>query len=403
MKNRYKTKHRIFGFLFAVFAFSLVFTSCKDEEPVVVPLEPTMELTASSTELQLSEDKIDDVALTLTWTTARDQGSDFSISYLTKFDAAENNFSNCILENQGDEVFTKSFTHGQLQKLLISKWNKKTNEYATMTFRVIGQLTGPKFIKPEVKTIIIRIKTYGPKVIQAAGLKMTGTAVPAGATLSQTIENQYCYAYYGALRAGSINFPINTDGTQVISPVAAGENAMDDGNAMDVRVKALAEAGSWTVPADGNYRVVVDLEKKTTTIYSAEKDIRPIKVLATTTATELTPVTSMWVYGEGTAWAWADANKMVQSVADPNIWTFNAKAISGRTKFTVGSVGASYAYSGTPNDATAVLDVAATLGTPLTVYGGTAANLRNSYIKVPAGTNLIILNLNTMTVLLNVQ
>ncbi len=403
MNNRYKTIYKLPAFLFVIFAFSSIFTGCKEEEPVVVPLDPTMELTASATELQLSEDKIDEVALTLTWTAARDQGSDFSISYLTKFDAAENNFANCILENQGGDVFSKSFTHGQLQKLLTSKWNKKTNEYATMNFRVIGQLTGPKFIKPEVKTITIRIKTYGPKVIQAAGLKMSGTAVPAGATLSQTIENQYCYAYYGALRAGSIYFPINADGAQVISPVAAGENAINDGNSMDVRVKAAAEAGSWTIPADGTYRVVVDLEKKTTTIYSSAKDIQPIKVLATTTATELTPITSMWVYGEGTAWAWADANKMVQSLADPNVWTFNAKAISGRTKFTVGSAGASYAYSGTANDAAAAADVSAALGTPLTVYGGTSSNLRNSYIKVPAGTNLIILNLNTMTVLLNVQ
>lgn len=403
MKNTYKIFHKISGSLLLALVLIFILSGCKDTEPIVEPLEPTMDLTASTAELELSEDKIDEVALTLTWTEAREQGADFSISYLTKFDAAENNFSNCILENEGSDLFSKSFTHGQLQKLLIGKWNKKTNEYATMTFRVIGQIIGPRFIKPEVKTITLRIKPYGPKVIQAAGLKMAGTAVPAGATLSQTIENQYCYAYYGSLRAGSINFPINTDGAQVISPVASGENAIDDGNSMDVRVKAAAEAGIWNVPADGTYRVVVDLEKKTTTIYSTAKDIQPIKVLATTTATELTPITSMWVYGEGTAWAWADANKMIQSLADPNIWTFNAKAISGRTKFTVGAAGASYAYSGTPNDATAVLDVAATLGTPLTVYGGTAANLRNSYIKVPAGTNLIILNLNTLSVLLNIQ
>ncbi|MDR2628377.1 MAG: SusE domain-containing protein [Dysgonamonadaceae bacterium] len=369
--------------------------------------EQLLALGASSTYITLSEDHIDDIALTFTWTPAREPGSDFSLSYLTKLDLADNNFSACVKEEEEDGVFSKSFTHGQLQKLLVNNWHQAVNREVLMTFRVIGTIAGPRFVRPEVADLDFTVRTYGPQVIQAAGLRMAGSAVPSGAAPGRTLENQYVFAYRGQLKAGTLYFPINQDGETAICPAGSEASAVpiDDGQAMEVRVKTAAEAelAPWTIPADGIYRVVVDLENKTVAIYSAATDIRPVEVPATSTATTPTPVTAIYAYGEPTGWAWSDTYAFVQSTANPNIWIFNTRAIGGRTKFGVIKSNDSFVYSCAPTDTETGKDVDVVVDTPVPLTGGTSRGQRNSYLKIPSGTNFIVLNLNTMTATFSVK
>jgi hypothetical protein len=397
--NRLKMIDRL-GYVIVV-ASCFLFVACNGEDSGndASWQEPAMILTPSADDIELSEALIDEVALTLNWTPARSPGADFAITYLTKLDVADNNFADCILEDEGSEAFSKSYTHGMLQKLLVDKWGRKLKESADMEFRVIGKVTGPRFVKPEVATILLKIKTYGPQVIEAAGLGMAGSAVPEGAALARTIENPYCYAYYGTLNAGTINFPINADGLEVISSADDGTTPIADGQPMDVRVKTAAEATAWAIPATGVYRTVVDLEKKTVAIYSEANDIQPLKVPQTTTDTEATAVTQMYLYGEPSGWGWNDTYRMTQSIANPNIWTYTVKAIAGRTKFGVRKINESYAFSCDPltTDAKGA-GAAVTPAVAMPITGGTSSDQRNSYYKVPAGTNLVVLDLNKMTV-----
>lgn len=395
--NRYKS-------LLCFLTLTFFFTACDRNGNIDVPQDKLLKVTTSSDYIELNENLIDEVALTLTWTAAREHGEDYTISYLTKLDLSENDFSDPIRTELEEEIFSVSYTHGELQRLLTSKWYQGVNKEVSMTFRVIGIVDGPKYVLPEVDDITVRIKTYGPQVIEASGISMNGTSVPGGARLSRALENEYVFAYYGQLDAGTINFPINVDGATVISP--ASENTtlpITDATPMEVRVKEAEKANYWEIPSAGKYRIVVDLEQKTVSIYSETNDIPVMKVIHTSNDTEAKAITAMYAYGEPTGWGWSDENALIQSIANPNVWIFNAKALSGRTKFGVTKANTSFTFSCEPTNAETGKDSDIELNKPMKITGGANKGQRDSYFKISSGVNFIVLDLDRMTVTFSVK
>lgn len=96
-------------------------------------------------------------------------------------------------------------------------------------------------------------------------------------------------------------------------------------------------------------------------------------------------------------WTAASAERLVQSEANPNIWTYSNAAVplktsDGRIKFMVKRADGGFTYSALEATTNIVQ------GTPMTVFAGEA--YRNNYYKVvTAGMNLIILDLEKLTVL----
>lgn len=354
------------------------------------PNEPLLDLTASTDEIILSEETPDEEAVTFTWTAAADVGEGFNISYLFKMDVAGREFQTTIpTENLGGDVFSKSYTHSELQALLSETWSQPYGVETSLEARVIAQVEGPRFVKPEVVTIATSATPYTPTVIEAAKVYMAGQSVDGSPIeMEQTIESPYIYAFKGVLKAGTINFPITggTNGATVLSSQDV-DQPIEDGNPMALRVHSDDDPEhSWLIPADGSYRVVLNLEKRTLAIYSEANDLQGIEE-------------AVYMHGPATSsnWTIENAEEMVQSVANPNIWIYYnpdrpLKTGEGLIKFIIERVNGGFAYSANTS-ATNIIK-----GTYMQVYGG--RDYRNSYYKViDAGMNLIILDIERMTVL----
>ena len=156
MKNGYIFKKNLLRFFFVTLA-SCFIVACNDDDDATNSLDnrTSLVLTPSDYEIELKEDTPDEVALTLNWTEADPIGSDYYISYLYKMDLENNSFgTNTMIREYIDDDFSKSYTHKELQSLLVSKWKQQPGDLVKLQARIIGSVEGPKFVKPEVSTVI---------------------------------------------------------------------------------------------------------------------------------------------------------------------------------------------------------------------------------------------------------
>jgi|GEM_PF-1744200 len=338
MINRYIALKYRYRFLFMLPLLTLLISCEKDNTGNEEPVTPGVVLITSTDSIVLSEKKLDEKALTVTWTEGNNRGEGTSLSYLFKMDVADNDFQTAIPTVEVEPgVFSMSFTHEQLEKLLVDEWHKQTSVFSEIEIRVIAKVTADHFIKPEVSTIKIKVKPYAPEVIEASRVFITGDAVSNASSveMTQTVENKYAYVYKGIFKAGKIRFPISLDANSDIVSARNPDTQVTDGTTMPVK---LAEDGidhnDFVIPIAGEYTIVVDLKDKTATFRSQATAI-------------VSPYSHIYMIGEalpGTSkdWAIAAPLEMTQSLANPNVFTYKGAleygtegTNSGRIKFFV--------------------------------------------------------------------
>lgn len=266
MKNKYNFKEAFLLLLVGSFMIGC------NEENDVNPLDNRSDLVieASATDIKLNEDTPNDIALTLNWTKADPISSEYSLSYIYKVDLASNDFDeNTLIKEFVDGESSKSYTHKELQQLLIDKWELTPGTTTTLSARIIGSLEGPKFVKPEISTVSVKIQTYIEKEFKADKLYISGTAVDGeDIEIKPMASNPLRYVGIVPLKAGNINFPIVYDDenkVNVISPVVA-EQTIQGGKELEAVVKSAEKAGVWVIPESDTYRVLVDFEHHTVSI-----------------------------------------------------------------------------------------------------------------------------------------
>lgn len=281
MKNEYTLKKSLKRLLFLTLA-SCFMVACSDDESVnSLDNRSSLVLTPSAYEIELKEDTPNEVALLLNWTEAEPISSDYYISYLYKLDLANNNFgTNTMVREYIDDEFSKSYTHKELQNLLVSKWKQQPGDLVTLQARIIGSVEGPKFVKPEISTISLKIKMYAEKAFMADHLFMSGTAVGYEDIEIRPMESRpKRYMAICDLTAGNINFPVvwkDENRVNTISPIEAEQQIGDD--AMEAKIKGAENAGHWVIPEEGRYRVIVDFEERTVSIGLASNYIEADKI-----------------------------------------------------------------------------------------------------------------------------
>ena len=282
MKNEYIFKRNLLRFFCLAFA-SCFMVACSDEDEGTNLLDgrASLVLTPSAYEIELKEDTPDEVALTLNWTEADPVSSDYYVSYLYKMDLENNNFgTNSMIREYIDDSFSQTYTHKELQNLLVTKWKQQPGDLVKLQARIIGTLEGPKFVKPEVSTVTLKVKMYAEKTFVADHLYMSGTATEGEDIEILPMESRpKRYVAICDLKAGKLNFPIvwkDENRVNAISPAMAEQPIVDQ--AMEAKIKGLSNAGHWVIPEDGQYRVVVDFEDRTVTIGLASNFIEADKV-----------------------------------------------------------------------------------------------------------------------------
>lgn len=403
--KRVKFLYKTLPLLFTLFCLN----ACDDNEIQDIPkVQEKLELTASSIDITLDENNLTDDIITFDWTEARAvPGDDYVVSYTTKLDLVGNNFgtSTAILTYEDDGVFSKSFTSEQLNNWAKEKWKTRVNQPFTLEFRVVAQWEGgPEFEAPEVRTIRVNVQPIKVEVFAADKMFVAGSATQSGdpIRMTKTLENESQYAWLGNLVAGDLQIPVELEGYTYYIVPKTGDGTIQDG--VGETVKMQEAPVSWHIETPGEYRVVVNMKNSTIMIYSPEKALKPKKVeWGTLSAT----VTELWLHGNKNNWGTAVKGNFSTSLADPQVLVYNGDPLTSwdRVKFVVTNENpnAAFAFSSELKSDGSKQDVTLTTGIIANISGGSSTPQRDSYLKLPTGTNFIVIDLRNMTILTNIK
>lgn len=314
---------------------------------------------------------------------------------------------------------------------------------ADMPAAVSDEADANYWVIPEEDTykITVNLRTQTVRIISATSLValdklyMAGSAVGSeNIEMTQCLENDNVYAWKGVLKAGTLYMPFEKEGSTDMAIVSKNGQEITDGTSMIFNQMATSAAGgkAWNIPADGTYRVVVDLDSKSVTVYSSATDMQNTTVSYNNTVAGVNPfyqeVTELWMWGgfnsaahdAGLKAGFQEKYKLTQSLANPNIFVYKGsvlpresvvdgnnqsgdnkdKAIQGYVKFLVSNIENNvYAYGSTAaakrNSYSGY--VSPVLGEKQTVVGGQGDN-RYAYFIIPENCNYVCVDIADMTV-----
>lgn len=292
--------------------------------------------------------------------------------------------------------------------------------------------------EPDNYRITINMNNRTVKIVPAGSiieldrLFMTGAATADEAIeIGRTLENDDLYAWRGALKAGKLYMPIEFNGETAVSFVPKDKNSHDINDGVvhefdQVPTASGTMAAYWEIPADGTYRIVVNITDRTVTIYSAATDMKNIEVSYNNTVDQINPytqeVSELWMWGGFNASAHDDGMKagfqskyrMVQSLANPYVFVYKGDNLprststddwskataTGALNFLVSNIENNvYAYGSTieakRNSKRGYLPVS--LGDELQLVPGQSDN-RYAYFCVPENCNFVVVDIENLTV-----
>lgn len=381
MEKRPCIKSRLLKVL-SIFIVSYSFMACSDDpDNYKSRNDYDLKLTASTNEIVLNESTPDEIALTLEWTAAKDKGSNFILTYLYEADLVGKKPEGgavAIKEYEDGGVFKRSYTHKQLQEMLVNNWLQLTSTSATIVFTVTASYEGPNVVVPDISTTTIKIKTYGPKQFLANKLYMSGTAIGEDAEIPVNKTNSDLFIYNGELGVGTLNFPMiygNEVKENIISPLIDQQKITDQ--AMDAVVEDKTAAKSWYISKAGKYRVTVNFAAKTVTIVPSG-DILDIEK----------------IYLAGSAIG--DDLEISQTLEDENIFAFKGELKTGSLYLPILFEGEK-TISIVPN-ATGSKDIDDGITVGFAQNETTNAQSTNYWNIKTAGTYRIVVNIDTKTI-----
>lgn len=391
-------------------SFLLCLSACKKEIKDIEKVQEKMELKVSSANIALDEKNLSKDIITFSWDPARPQSDDHMVSYTTRLDVVGNNFgtSTAIMTYEDDGVYSKSFTSEQLQNWATEKWGIPANKAFTLEFRVVAEWEGGNtFEAPEVRTIRVNVTPIKTVVFDADKVFLGGSAILGinKIEISKTLENLNQYAYVLNLQPGDLEIPIEFNGETNYIAATDGSTTLNDGAATPIKIRE--SNFGWKIETAGEYRVVVNMQKATATIYSPDKALNPKTVTWNGSGgVQNTVVNELWMHGQINNWGAAIKMNCQVSLADPQILVYTGGRV-GKTKFTVyGGTSATdndrnlaYAFSAPLTAAGVKQELSLVLGTVATLSGGSTTPHRDSYYTIPATTNVIIFDLRNMTIL----
>ena len=108
-----------------------------------------------------------------------------------------------------------------------------------------------------------------------SGMYLVGNAAAGGKELKAALEDETKYAWFGELKAGNLKIARFSDS---VPTYFNHDGAFAFGVAEDIATSETAAV--WTIPADGNYRVVYDKTNETVTVYDPVEDAKLYKTIS---------------------------------------------------------------------------------------------------------------------------
>ena len=265
-----------------------------------------------------------------------------------------------------------------------------------------------KITDAESYRVTLNMETEQVTVIKTADIMevdrifMSGTAIGTDTEVTQTLENEAVYAWRGDLSAGTLSFPIEFGGERNLTIVPnSTDHTFDDGqgNAFMTVNSSAADTRYWQIPTAGTYRIVIDTDARTVTIYSSATDM-PLREYSWNNTVDhinpyTAPVENLWMWGDFDSAAFgsvpSDKYMMTPSNASPYIFTYQGELGDGTVKFLVSNIQNNvYAFGAYNKRDEHMRDTQ--LDVTYVMVPGQGDN-RYSRYTIPEGTNLIIVDI----------
>lgn len=380
--NRLKsTEMKKISKILAFGVFPWLAVACQEEpDDSYSRFNSQIELSVSSESVVLNEDTPDEVALTVSWNPAYDYGSDFLTTYEFKTYLVGGSVSE-ISEYEDAGNFERSWTHKELQDLLVGTFGQLTSTTRTLRFTISASFEGPYIVIPDEDVITVSVKTYGDKQFDADRVFLSGSAV-GDEDVELTASSDGIYVWNGALSAGKFNFPvIYEDENNVIVPESLADTPVGDGS-MGASVVGQDETGAsagWTVSEAADYRVTLNFSTRSVTVMNAEDILEFEKIYVDGTATDALEETAL---------------ELTQTLENENLYAWRGELSEGALYLPLEFNGAR-AMSIVPNGESHDLSD----GQTVSFSSASSSATENRYWQIPsAGTYRIVVNTELRTI-----
>ncbi|WP_033148273.1 SusE domain-containing protein [Prevotella sp. P6B1] len=362
----------------AMVSMTMLSTSCSDTiDNLYSKNKSEIQLNISSDYIKLDESNPDATALTIDWDAAHNFGEDYITTYKYEFQLIGSKADE-LKEYEDDGKFQRTYTNKELQDILVNHFGLTTSTVGNVLVTVTATFEGPKLIVPDISTVYLKIKTYGPKQFKADKLYIAGSAVGEDKLeLTANETSPELYVWNGALNPGKVFFPVtNADEQNAIGPATADEPVTTSD--MEAIISDEATTNSWVVSKAGNYRVTVNM------------NTHKVKIVEEGAVVE---VDQMYMAGSAVG---AGQIELAQTLENENVYAWRGELAAGNLYIPLSFDGAQE-VSIVPQDANShdIQD-----GEP-TAFGqaATSTALSKRYWTIPAaGTYRIVVNTNEKTI-----
>jgi len=287
--------------IIAVFTIAFLAFGCeKDEDKIIVSPGATASLSASQSNIVLTEEDKSKDAVTFSWKAAN-FGYDAAVRYSLQFGKKGDNFATALTEEIGNAL-SKTYTVTALNNIAtemelpgftasdleVRVTARISNQYATSTSNVITLAVTPFLSEPEYPTVFL-----------VGDATENGWDNAKASAMFRDEADPFVYTYTGNFKAG----PFKVLG--YLGKWAPQWGASSTGDLVFRATDADPDPSSFTIPADGYYTIKLSLRSNTITIepFEATGDM----------------YTSVGIIGPFTNWE--NIAPMTKSTLNPHIWT----------------------------------------------------------------------------------
>lgn len=291
---------------FALFSLN----SCKEDEDVKIILdtvEDGMHLTVNTEEILLSQEKMDETALSFTWDPAQTRKNNGQIKYFFKLGLPGFSKATDTIAIDAD-VFEYNISHYDLNMLIYSELGMSYGSNVQLEAEIIARSEGDYFVKPEISTVKFLVTTFE---VAPVNLYLVGSANPGGAEIDKGIKLTEViagrdignkYKWEGVLQAGTFKFVNSTSEDKGSWSMGATEmELLGDG------------ASEFTVDKPGLYSII--LNKASGEIIHGHKGYNHV-----------------WGVGSGIgiAWSMPSSTEFKWDARTPNLFTLECNTEAGQ-------------------------------------------------------------------------
>lgn len=312
-------RNKIFSFnaLLPALLVLVLLTACKKNYEMELDKgDQPLALSIDKSEVVLEEKNRNADAVTLSWTSGSNQGTDAAISYSLLIDKQGNNFAQAIELDMGKASFSKKYTVRDLNELIIAQWAVNPGDEVNLESKVRIEVANHPDLTDESELLTWKVKTY--RAVTTT-LYLIGDAAPNGwdannaEPLNLSLSDPGIFTYTGQLRAGEFKF-ITTLGSFLPS-----YNKGSSDTRLVYRSSDNEPDDKFVNSSQGMYNVVVDLLNLTISV----------------TAANTPPYTRLWMLGDAVPTGWNIDNPSEMRVDSSNLFVFTYNEILSAGEFKI--------------------------------------------------------------------